>query len=68
MSTMRVTVQPQAKFARDPTVTVAVLDTGVDATHPDLQGNIAGGLSFVTPREDPLKDLNGHGTHISGES
>eukprot|EP00878_Enallax_costatus_P043748 GHUV01051816.1.p1 GENE.GHUV01051816.1~~GHUV01051816.1.p1 ORF type:complete len:276 (+),score=76.70 GHUV01051816.1:1576-2403(+) len=45
-------------------VVVAVLDTGIDAGHPDLAGNVVGGLSFVG--EDPLADLNGHGTHVSG--
>lgn len=45
-------------------VVVAVLDTGIDAGHPDLAGNVVGGLSFVG--EDPLVDLNGHGTHVAG--
>ncbi|KAF8068246.1 aprE [Scenedesmus sp. PABB004] len=45
-------------------VVVAVLDTGIDAGHPDLVGNVMGGLSFVG--EDPLEDLNGHGTHVAG--
>jgi subtilisin family serine protease len=45
-------------------VVVAVLDTGIDAGHPDLVNNVVGGLSFVG--EDPLVDLNGHGTHVAG--
>jgi subtilisin family serine protease len=45
-------------------VVVAVLDTGIDAGHPDLVDNVVGGLSFVG--EDPLADLNGHGTHVAG--
>eukprot|EP00879_Flechtneria_rotunda_P015124 GHRR01015806.1.p1 GENE.GHRR01015806.1~~GHRR01015806.1.p1 ORF type:complete len:453 (+),score=100.59 GHRR01015806.1:758-2116(+) len=45
-------------------VVVAVLDTGIDAGHPDLVSNVVGGLSFVG--EDPLEDLNGHGTHVAG--
>eukprot|EP00882_Tetradesmus_deserticola_P020338 GHRQ01021962.1.p2 GENE.GHRQ01021962.1~~GHRQ01021962.1.p2 ORF type:complete len:100 (-),score=31.25 GHRQ01021962.1:330-629(-) len=45
-------------------VVVAVLDTGIDAGHPDLVDNVVGGLSFVG--EDPLEDLNGHGTHVAG--
>jgi thermitase len=47
------------------TVTVAVIDTGIDYTHPDLAGNYAGGIDYVTPDSDPFDD-HGHGTHVSG--
>jgi subtilisin family serine protease len=46
-------------------VKVAVVDTGIDTTHPDLAANIKGGVSFVT-RVSSYKDDNGHGTHVAG--
>jgi thermitase len=46
-------------------ITVAVIDTGIDYTHPDLAGNYAGGIDYVTPDGDPMDD-HGHGTHVSG--
>ncbi|MEV6367197.1 S8 family serine peptidase [Micromonospora musae] len=44
-------------------VDVAVLDTGIDATHPDLAGQVAAAESFV-PGET-VKDVFGHGTHVA---
>lgn len=43
-------------------VKIAFIDTGVDESHPDLQGRIADATSFVsrTPH-----DGNGHGTHVA---
>ena len=44
-------------------INVAVIDTGIDLTHPDLQGNIVGGATCVGANAD---DQNGHGSHVAG--
>lgn len=46
-------------------VKVGVIDTGVSRMHPDLQGNIAGCVSFITG-VPTCEDDNGHGSHVSG--
>jgi subtilisin len=45
-------------------VNVAVIDTGIDCGHPDLQGNCNYGVSYVKGSK-PLDD-HGHGTHVAG--
>nr|WP_221377751.1 S8 family serine peptidase [Actinoplanes polyasparticus] len=47
-------------------VTVAVVDSGVDATHPDLAGQVLPGADFITGTEGPSVDPHGHGTHVAG--
>ncbi len=46
-------------------VTVAVIDTGLDFTHPLLQGNYLAGYDFIDNDNTP-NDLRDHGTHVSG--
>ena len=45
--------------------TVAVVDTGVDLTHLDLQANLVAGHDYVQDDATPQDD-DGHGTHVSG--
>lgn len=46
-------------------IKVAVIDTGIDCTHPDLQCDFSAGTNIVEPGADPMDD-NEHGTHVSG--
>lgn len=46
-------------------VTVAVVDTGVQASHPDLAGRVLQGYDFVG-KDTNASDANGHGTHVAG--
>ena len=46
-------------------VQVAIVDTGVDYTHPDLAANYAGGFDFYNYDAYPMDD-HGHGTHCAG--
>jgi subtilisin len=44
-------------------VKIAILDSGIDISHPDL--SVKGGISFVGNTKD-LSDSTGHGTHVAG--
>lgn len=52
-------------------VKIAIIDTGIDYTHPDLGGcfgagcRVAGGYDIVNDDADPMDD-HGHGTHCAG--
>ena len=50
-------------FKDGSTVTVAVVDSGIDATHPDLAGALVEYKNFLTEKD---KDYIGHGTHVAG--
>jgi len=63
-----------ADSTRGAGVTVAVVDTGVQANHPDLSGQVLSGAHFlhsdngdpVAPDVGGTDDFSGHGTHVTG--
>jgi len=52
-------------ITRGPGIGVAILDSGIDTDHPDLEANIRGGVNTINPRKSYEDDL-GHGTHVAG--
>src|SRR5690625_4003952 len=53
-------------------IKIAVIDTGIDYHHPDLEQNYEGGYDVVDLDEDPMETLvsqgipTEHGTHVAG--
>src|SRR5205085_8027847 len=60
------------RFSTGAGIRIAVLDTGVDATHPLLAGHLLPGYDFVDDDADPSEEGTvgdagfGHGTHVAG--
>ena len=52
-------------FSQGDGVTVAVVDSGIDPTHPDLVAHLVPGHNMVSDNTD-TSDVNGHGTLIAG--
>ncbi|MCH5583616.1 S8 family peptidase [Shimazuella sp. AN120528] len=46
-------------------IRIAVIDTGIDPSHPAIYRNYKGGINILA-RSFPPMDYNGHGTHVAG--
>ncbi|GAC1502923.1 MAG: hypothetical protein NVS1B14_08000 [Vulcanimicrobiaceae bacterium] len=62
------TVPANPKAIGDPLVRVAVIDTGVDPTHPEIAGKLDLGRTMVgaPPYTNTVSDQDGHGTNVAG--
>ncbi|CAN5334658.1 hypothetical protein BH11PSE10_BH11PSE10_18030 [soil metagenome] len=54
------------RFTRGEGVRVALIDTGLDGSHPDLQGRITSQRDFVGPAHPPAEQAERHGTQMAG--
>jgi len=61
----RVNAPPAWNASTGQGVKVAILDTGIQLNHPDLQASIKGNINLTNPRRNG-EDDNGHGTHVAG--
>lgn len=57
-------IDAEGKTNKGAGVHVAVIDTGIQTSHPDLKANIVGGKNCSTGTS--YNDGNGHGTHVAG--
>ncbi len=49
-----------------PGVVIAIVDTGIETTHPDLAGAVRAGRDFVDRDDDSTNPPGGHGTAVAG--
>ncbi len=58
-------INAEGKANTGANINVAVIDTGILSTHPDLAGKVVGGKN-CTRASGGYTDQNGHGTHVAG--
>jgi subtilisin family serine protease len=52
-------------YSGNSNITVAVLDTGVDDSHTDLNGRMVSWTDYSSDPAGPARDVEGHGTHVA---
>ncbi|MBT2693709.1 S8 family serine peptidase [Bacillus sp. ISL-55] len=57
-------IEKAQQKAGDREVKVAVIDGGIDRSHPDLKDNILSSTNIIDPMRKPVADM--HGTHVAG--
>jgi subtilisin family serine protease len=53
-------------FHGDESITIGVIDTGIDANHPDFTGRLIDWSDHTEDKHGNPIDLSGHGTHVAG--
>jgi len=61
--------EPEYAFEGDDATSIAIIDTGLDRTHPALAGaKIRGWIDLQRPASANAEDVHGHGSHVAGIS
>jgi len=53
-------------FSGNSNITIAIIDTGVDDSHPDLAGRMEYWMDYTADAEPTPRDVRGHGSHVAG--
>ena len=53
-------------FHGDANITIAIIDSGLDESHPDLAGRQEFWMDYTADAEPSPRDINQHGTHVAG--